>query len=195
VPNPNDPNDRASGSDREALDRLIPLVYRQLHRIAQAYLRRESRHQTLQPTALIHEAYLRLAEYGPADYQDRAHLFGIAARVMRQVLVDRARARNAAKRGFDVEVPLPWPPDVPQERSSVVTALDDALQALAIEDEKMARLVELRFFGGLTAQEISECVGVPVHTVRRRLRAAQAWLRREIESDGLARGAAGGSHL
>jgi RNA polymerase sigma-70 factor, ECF subfamily len=180
---------RAGGSGREELDRLIPIFYRQLHRIAEACLRREPRqHHTLQATALVHEAYLRLAEHGPREYNGQLHLFGVAARVMRQVLVDHARARNAAKRGADVEIPFAWPPDLPHERSRIITALDDALSALAREDESSARIIELRFFGGLTTREIAALTGLPPHAVRRRLRAAQAWLRREIESDASIRG-------
>lgn len=170
---------------------MIPIFYRQLHRLAEACLRREPRHHhTLQATALLHEAYLRLAEYGPREYKGQLHLFGVAARVMRQVLVDHARARNAAKRGADVEIPLAWPPELPRERSRIVTALDDSLRALEREDEGSARLVELRFFGGLTTREIASVTGLPAHSVRRKLRAAQAWLRRDIESDANIRGRA-----
>ncbi len=172
---------RVSGGDREAFNNLIPLVYQELRRIAEGYLRRESHNQTLQPTALIHEAYLRLARSGGAGFQNRSHFFGIAARVMRQILVDHARSRRAAKRGADVKVPLEPRFDSAPQRDKIVIALDDALKTLAREDPGKARLVELRFFGGMTAEEIAECVGTPVPVVRRELRAAQAWLRREIE--------------
>jgi|SRR5215471_4475716 RNA polymerase sigma factor (TIGR02999 family) len=173
---------RVSDGDREAFDHLIPLVYQELHRIAEGYCRRELQNHTLQPTALIHEAYLRMLQYGGTDYQNRTHFFGIAARVMRQVLVDHARARQAAKRGADLKTTLDENLDLAPERDRVVIALDDALNTLAAEDDKKARLVEMRFFGGMTAEEIAECVDAPVHVVRRELRAAQAWLRREIEA-------------
>ena len=173
---------RVNNGDRKALDHLVPLVYQELHRIAEGYLRRESQHHTLQPTALIHEAYLRLAEYGGADYQNRKHFFAVAARVMRQILVDHARGRQAAKRGAGLTVPLGPGSDFAPERDRIVISLDDALNALATEDDEKARLVELRFFGGMTAEEIAECVETPVHIVRRELRSAQAWLRREIEA-------------
>ena len=173
---------RISGGDREAFDRLIPLVYQELHRIAEGYLRREWQNQTLQPTALIHEAYLRLLQYSGPEYQSRTHFFGIAARVMRQVLVDHARARHAAKRGADLRTTLDPQWDCAPSRDRVVIALDDALNSLAGEDDAKARLVEMRFFGGMSAEEIGECVGAPAHAVRRELRAAQAWLRREMEA-------------
>src|SRR5215471_10423813 len=173
---------RVNNGDRKALDHLVPLVYQELHRIAEGYLRRESQNHTLQPTALIHEAYLRLAEYGGADYQNRKHFFAVAARVMRQILVDSARGRQAAKRGAGLTVPLGPGSDFAPERDRIVISLDDALNALATEDDEKARLVELRFFGGMTAEEIAECVETPVHIVRRELRSAQAWLRREIEA-------------
>ncbi len=172
---------RITGGDREAFDQLIPLVYHELHRIAERYLRRESQNRTLQPTALINEAYLRLVESSSSGYQNRAHFFGVAARVMRQILVDHARARLAAKRGADVKVPLEPRFDFAPERDRIVIALDDALNTLALQDAAKARLVEMRFFGGMTAEETAECLGTPVHIVRRELRAAQAWLRREIE--------------
>jgi RNA polymerase sigma factor (TIGR02999 family) len=172
---------RVGGGDREAFDHLIPLVYHELHRIAEGYVRREAQNYTMQPTALINEAYLRLAESGCAGYQNRAHFFGVAARVMRQVLVDHARARQAAKRGADVKVAFEPRFDFAPERDRVVIALDDALQTLTREDGAKAHLVEMRFFGGMTAEEIAEFDGTPVHIVRRELRAAQAWLRREIE--------------
>src|SRR5215468_1653602 len=173
---------RVNNGDRKALDHLVPLVYQELHRIAEGYLRRESQHHTLQPTALIHEAYLRLAEYGGADYQNRKHFFAVAARVMRQILVDHARARQAAKRGAGLTVSLSAGSDFAPERDRIVISLDDALNALASEDDGKARLVEMRFFGGMTAEEIADCVEAPVHVVRRELRSAQAWLRREIEA-------------
>jgi RNA polymerase sigma factor (TIGR02999 family) len=173
---------RVSEGDRMAFDDLVPMVYQELHRIAEGYLRRESPNHTLQPTALIHEAYLRLVNYSGTDYQNRTHFFAVAARVMRQILVDHARARQSAKRGAAVTIALNQGLDVASKRDKVVMALDDALTTLALEDSGKARLVEMRFFGGLTAEEISQCVAMPVHVVRRELRSAQAWLRREMEA-------------
>jgi RNA polymerase sigma factor (TIGR02999 family) len=172
---------RAGGGDREAFDRLIPIVYQELHRLAEGHLRREWKNQTLQPTALIHEAYARMVVQG-GQPQDRAQFFGIASRVMRQILVDYARSRNAAKRGADAKVTLQPGLDFAPDRDRVVIALDDALQSLARSDAHKAELVEMRFFAGMTAVEIAECLALPVHTVRRELRTAQAWLRREIEA-------------
>jgi RNA polymerase sigma-70 factor (ECF subfamily) len=173
---------RVNAGDRDAFDDLVPLVYEELHRIAEGYLRRESQNHTLQPTALIHEAYLRLAEYGGNGYQSRKHFFAIAARVMRQILVDHARARYAAKRGCGLTVALEPGSDFAPERDRIVISLDDALNALAKESEEKAHLVEMRFFGGMTAEEIAECTDSPVHVVRRELRSAQAWLRRQMEA-------------
>jgi RNA polymerase sigma-70 factor (ECF subfamily) len=173
---------RVRGGDRGAFDQLLPLVYQELHRIAEGYVRRELHNHSLQPTALIHEAYLRLVESSGAGYQNRSHFFGIAARVMRQILVDYARARQAAKRGADMRVAFEPRFDFAPERDRIVMALDDALNTLAREDSGKARLVEMRFFGGMTAVEIAECAGTPAHVVRRELRAAQTWLRREMEA-------------
>jgi RNA polymerase sigma factor (TIGR02999 family) len=172
---------RVGAGDRDAFDQLIPLVYRELHRIAEGYVRRESHNLSLQPTALIHEAYLRLAESSGAGYKSRTHFFGVAARVMRQILVDHARARQAGKRGAGLNVAFEQRFDFAPEKDRIVMALDDALKTLAREDGEKARLVEMRFFGGMTSEEIAECLEIPVHIVRRELRAAQAWLRREIE--------------
>jgi len=173
---------RVNGGDRDAFDELVPLVYHELHRIADGYLRRESQSHTLQPTALVHEVYLRLADYGGNDYESRRHFYAIAAQVMRRILVDHARARYAAKRGAGVKVPMEREHDIARERDRIVICLHDALNALAMEDDVKARLVEMRFFGGMTAEEIAECVSTPVHIVRRELRSAQVWLRREIEA-------------
>jgi len=171
---------RVNRGDQEAFDRLVPFVYQELHRIAEGYLRRESQNHTLQPTALIHEAYLRLAGSEAVDFQSRKHFFAVAARVMRRILVDHARARYAAKRGADRVVALDPGSDLAPERDRIVIALHDALNALSREDDLKARLVEMRFFGGMTAGEIPECIGKPVHVVRRELRSAQEWLQQEI---------------
>jgi RNA polymerase sigma-70 factor (ECF subfamily) len=170
------------GGKKNALDQVMPLVYSELRRMADGYLRQERDGHTLQPTALVHEAYLRLIGQQQPSYQSRAHFCGVAAQVMRQILVDHARRRNAAKRGGgEAKLPLNEDLDYTEERASELVALDDALSALAVEDEQKARLVELRFFGGLTAEESSEVTGLPPQTVYRELRVAQAWLQRELD--------------
>jgi RNA polymerase sigma factor (TIGR02999 family) len=173
---------RLKRGERGALDQLIAFVYPELHRIAEGYVRRESRGHTLQATALIHEAYLRLLEYGPAEYKSPAHFFGVIARVMRQILVDHARSRGAAKRSSDPMGLQGSARSHTRERSKAFVALDDALAALATEDAWAARLVELRFFGGMTAEEIARSLKTPLHKVRRDLRFARAWLRQQMES-------------
>lgn len=173
---------RVNRGDRAAFDDLMPLVYSELHRIAEGYLRYESPDHTLQPTALIHEAYLRLVQHGAADYQSRKHFFVVVARVMRHLLVDHARARYAAKRDAGMTVPMEEGSDPATQRNRTVLSLDTALAALAREDAFQARLVEMRFFGGMTAGEIGVCLETPVHTVRRELRRAQVWLRQVIEA-------------
>jgi RNA polymerase sigma-70 factor, ECF subfamily len=170
------------GGKKQALDQIMPLVYAELHRMADNYLRQERDGHTLQPTALVHEAYLRLIGQEQPDYQSRAHFCGVAAQVMRQILVDHARRRNAAKRGGgEPRLPLNEDLDYTQERASELVALDDALSALAVDDAQKARLVELRFFGGLTAEESAEVTGLTPQTIYRELRVAQAWLQRELD--------------
>lgn len=169
--------------EREAFDRLMPMLYRDLRSIADRYLRREASNHTLQPTALIHEAYLRLVNYEGNGYRDRSHFLAVAARVMRQILVDHARARQAAKRGNPaMKITLHEDVGYFSQKSRVLLALDDALNALAKLNRQRAHFVELRFFGGMTAENIAELLAVPVHKVRRELLIAQAWLRREIEA-------------
>lgn len=172
---------RASDGDQQAFSHIIPLIYRDLHRIAEGYLRNELPGHTLQATALINEAYVRLAGARNLDCRDRTHFFALAARVMRRILVDHARARHAAKRGAGLKVTLDNNVDTAPEREEIVMLLDDALIRLAKQDQKKAKLVEMRFFGGMTADDIADYVSMPVHSVRRELRLAQAWLRREIE--------------
>lgn len=172
---------RLRNGDRTALDELIPLVYTELHKIAEGYLSNEGRPHTLQPTALVHEAYLRLLGAQHPDYKNRAHFFGVAAHIMRQILVDHARSRNAAKRGGEAfTVVIDENLDAGAQRESTVIALDDALRSLALIDENKVRLVELRFFGGMTAEEIAEFLPDSVHRVRREMRLALAWLHREV---------------
>jgi RNA polymerase sigma-70 factor (ECF subfamily) len=173
----------ARHGDQISIDQLVPLIYTELRRIAGGCLRNERSEHTLQPTALVHEAYIRLIDQTQPDYQSRAHFFGIAAQVMRQILVDHARSRNAAKRGGGAEkLPLELHRlSISTERPEQILALEDGMQALARFDPQKARLVEMRFFGGLTAEESAEILAMPVQTVRRELRVAQAWLKRELD--------------
>jgi RNA polymerase sigma factor (TIGR02999 family) len=166
--------------NRSAFDELVPLVYSELRRMAAAHLRREPEGQTIEPTALVHEAYLRLAGDADPDFNNRAHFFGIAARVMRQILVDRARARNAGKRSGGARVPLDDDIAFSGERAALVVALDDALHDLDKQDPEKARILELKYFGGMTAEDSAALLGVPVHKINRDMRLAQAWLRRAM---------------
>jgi RNA polymerase sigma factor (TIGR02999 family) len=167
--------------DRSALDRLVPLVYAELHRMAASYLKRENPDHTLQATALVHEAYLKLAGASQPDCQSRAHFYGIASRIMRQILVDHARARLAGRRGGGGQkVPIEDGMASFHERPRQMVALDDALEELGRRDPDKLHLVELRFFAGLSAEESAELLGLPLERVRYQLRMAQAWLRREM---------------
>lgn len=171
-----------AGGDKAAFDLLIPLVYDELRRIADGQLRRERQGHTLQPTALVHEVYARLVGSGQPGYKDRAHFLGIAAQAMRKILIDHARARNAAKRGGGQEkFSLDEDHHGGVERPSVMIELDDALSALERQDARKARLIEMRYFGGLTAEESASAMNVDVSVVRRELRLAQAWLQRELD--------------
>ena len=166
---------------REALDELLPLVYDELHRIAARYLRAERREHTLQPTALVNEAYLRLVDQRNVDWQNRAHFYGIAAQVMRRVLVDYARARGREKRGGkEVKVPLDEALAVAQEQDVDLVRLEEALVRLAALDAQQGRIVELRYFGGLSIEETAEVLGVSESTVKRDWAMARAWLQREL---------------
>jgi len=167
--------------DRQSLDSLLPIVYQELRRLAAAYLRRERPGQTLQPTALVHEAYLRLMKDRPDRWQNRAHFCAIAAHSMRQILIEKARARGAAKRGgARPRVTLDEGLVGTDERSIDLVALDEALERLAAIDAEQARLVELRFFGGLTVEETAEALGISPATVKRHWTVARAWLAREL---------------
>lgn len=171
-----------AAGDKQALDRLMPLVYAELQKLATSHLRNERHGHTLQPTALVHEVYARLVKQDQPDYQGRCHFMGVAAQVMRQILIDHARTRNAAKRGSGaVKLSIEQSGDIPVDRPSMLVAVDDALQELARKDPVKARLIEMRFFGGLTAEESAEAVGMPLTEVRRHLRVAQAWLQRELD--------------
>jgi RNA polymerase sigma factor (TIGR02999 family) len=166
-----------SEGDHEALDRLMPLVYGELRRLAQSYMRRERAGHTLQTTALIHEAYLRLIDAGQVRLESRTHFFAVASRLMRQILVDFARSRGYQKRGGGAQqVSLDEALVIGRPRYEDLVALDEALTALAEVDERKARVVELRFFGGLTEAEMAETLKVSPETVRRDWRLAKSWL-------------------
>lgn len=167
--------------DKAALDELTPILYDELRRLANSYLRHQRSDHTLQATALVHEAYLKLADQSQLQWQNRAHFFGIAARVMRHILVDHSRQHNAAKRGGGaVKLELDEGLVGSQEKTADVVALDDALQALAQLDARKSQIVELRFFGGLSVEETAEVMGLSVATIGREMRLAQAWLHREM---------------
>jgi RNA polymerase sigma factor (TIGR02999 family) len=173
------------GGDRAAFDRLVPVVYEELRRQASRYLRRERPGQTLQTTDLIHEAYIRLIDQKNARWQNRAQFFGIAAQLMRRILVDHARARHRAKRGGgDIRVSLNEGMAIAKSRDVNLIVLDEALNRLAEIDLERSKVVELRFFAGLSVEETAEALGVSPRTVKRSWRFAKAWLRREISGAG-----------
>lgn len=170
-----------SEGDREAPNRLMPLVYEELRQLARQYLQRERPDHTLQATGLVHEAYLRLVDQSTTTWQNRAHFFGVAAQVMRRILVDYARSHRADKRGggWDkLEFDEALAPSA--ERSVDLVALDDALKDLLALDSRQSQIVELRFFGGLTNEEVAEVLDISPRTVKREWRMAKAWLRREM---------------
>jgi RNA polymerase sigma factor (TIGR02999 family) len=166
--------------DPKALEALVPLVYKELRVIARRCLQRERSGHTLQSTALVHEAYLRLVDRAPLDAQNRAHFAAVAARLMREILVDYARARRAVKRGADCRVELDEALAIPKKQGTDVLALDDALTDLAVMDEQQSRIVELRFFGGLTIEETACVLGISPATVKRDWNVAKAWLSRAM---------------
>jgi RNA polymerase sigma-70 factor, ECF subfamily len=170
-----------SNGNEESLDRLIPVVYDELRRHAARHLLRERRQHTLQTTALIHEAYLRLIDQKHVRWQNRAHLFGIAARLMRQILIDHARKHHAAKRGgADIRLSLEEAMAASEGRDVNLMALDEALNRLAALDPRKGRVVELRYFGGLGMEETAEVLGVSLATAKHDWSMAKAWLRREL---------------
>jgi RNA polymerase sigma factor (TIGR02999 family) len=172
--------------DSSALEALLPLVYDELHKLARLYLASERPGHTLQSTALVHEAYLRLVGQAPAGIENRAHFFGIAARLMRQILVDHARARLAFKRGAGFLVTLDESANIVKNQPPNLVALDDALTGLARLDEQQARIVELRFFAGLSIEDTARALDISPATVKRSWTAARLWLYRELD---------GGAHL
>jgi RNA polymerase sigma-70 factor, ECF subfamily len=172
------------GGDDHALEQLLPLVYGELQRLAGRYLHRERAGQTLETQDLIHEAFLRLVDQRRVDWQNRSHFFAIAARMMRRILVDRARRRGYQKRGGHIQkLNLDEVPDLSADRDAELVALDEALTELAGVDEELARIVDLRFFGGLEHDEIAALLEVSNPTVRRRWRVARAWLYRRLAAD------------
>jgi RNA polymerase sigma factor (TIGR02999 family) len=174
----------SKGKDKEeAMAELLPVVYGELRRVAAGYLRRERPGQTLQATALVHEAYLRLLREQHVSWQNRAHFCAIAANSMRQILVERARARNAAKRGGGFHrITMDDALAVAGVEGIDIEALDQALARLAVMDADQARLVELRYFGGLTIEETAEVLGVSPATVKRSWTVAKAWLKKELDA-------------
>ena len=171
--------------DRTALNQLLPLVYAELRRVAARQLRNERADHTLQPTALVHEAYIKLVDQRHVDWQNRAHFFGVAAQVMRRILVDHARRHSASKRGDGVRcVSIDEARDVAASDEIPILALDHALDRLEKVDAELAKIVELRAFGGLTIEEAAHVLGVSPSTAKRDWRTAKAWLTRELGSEG-----------
>ena len=170
-----------SNGDEAALDKLMPLVYEELHRMAKRHIGRERPGHTLQTTALVNEAYLRLIDQRSVRWQNRAHFFSIAARLMRRILIDHARAHHYAKRGgATIKVSLGKAIDVSKERAAELVLLDDAMTALAALDPRKSQVVELRFFGGMSVEETAEVLGVSSVTVMRDWSTAKAWLHRAM---------------
>ncbi|HEV2707678.1 MAG TPA: sigma-70 family RNA polymerase sigma factor [Pyrinomonadaceae bacterium] len=173
---------RLTDGENAVLDDLLPLVYSELRRLAASYLRRERSDHTLQPTALVHEAYIRLVDQTQVRWQNRAHFFGVAAQMMRRILVDHARSQQAEKRGGEFQkLSLDENIDVSGERAADLVALDEALTRLAELDPVKSRVVELRFFGGLSVEETAEVLGVSAPTVKRQWRMAKAWLFGQVQ--------------
>jgi RNA polymerase sigma factor (TIGR02999 family) len=169
------------GGDQTAFERLAPLVYAELRKIARGYMRYEREAATLQATALVNEAYLRMVDGAGADYQNRAHFFAVAAQMMRRILVDAARARTRLKRGGDrVKLDLDQVADLSSGRGRELIAVDEALTALAKFDARKAQVIELRFFGGLSVEETAEVLKIHPQSVKRDWRLARSWLMQEI---------------
>ena len=180
------------GGNAEAFNELAPMVYQELRKLAASCLRSDRPDHTLQPTALIHEAYLRLIDQSMPGWQNRSHFFGVAARLMRQVLVDFARSRQSQKRGGGNKVTLNEAVAYSEANSSRLLEINEALDRLAAFDERKCKVIELRYFGGLDREEIAEALGVSLATVKRDLALAEAWLRREMSST-LSQGAVAGA--
>ena len=173
-----------AAGDKSAIDRLVPLLYPELKKLARIYMRDENQAHTLQPTALVHQAYIRLVKQDQPDFRSRAHFMGVAAHIMRQILIDHARVRDAEKRGGGAaNLSLEGVDVATGDRPPLILAVDGALTKLARTDPVKGQLIEMRFFGGLTAEESAEVLNIPVTEVRRHLRVAQAWLLRELNQD------------
>lgn len=172
---------RWANGDQQALEDLTPLVYKELRRLAASYLRKERKSHTLRPTALVHEAYLRLVDQSNPRWEDRSHFYGVAARLMRQILVEHARRKKAIKRAARI-VSLEHALTFHQERCRDLVALDNALTALEKFDPRKCKAVELRYFGGFSMDEVAQALDVSAVTVRRDLRMAETWLHREMQN-------------
>jgi RNA polymerase sigma factor (TIGR02999 family) len=183
-----------TNGDKTALEALMPMVYGELHRLARRYLRRERSDHTLQSTALVHEAYLRLVDQKGVQWQNRAHFFAVAAQMIRRILVDHARTHNAEKRGGGAcKLALDEAIAVPQRRDLNLVALDEAIDGLAAIDPQQGRIVELRFFGGLSIEETAEVLSISPATVKRDWAVAKAWLYRDLSGREPQESAMGGS--
>ena len=172
-----------SEGDQQALSELLPIIYNELRQVAHRYLRRERAEHTLETTALVHEAYLKLIDQRSVNWQNRAHFFAIAAQAMRRILIDNARRRTAGKRGNGVRVPLEEVAGVSGERDDDLLALDEALRELEEIDPQQSKIVELRYFGGLTIEETSEAMSLSPATVKREWAMARAWLYQTLTGD------------
>jgi len=183
-----DPIEQSGGGDREAFDRALPLVYDELRRLAHRQLRREARGHTLSTTALVHEAYLRLAKDSGGRWRDHGHFLAIASSAMRRILVEHARQRHTAKRGdAPQQLPLENIDNLPADRrDELLVTLDDALERLAALDGRQARVVECRFFGGLTEEETAKALGIGLRTAKRDWAKARSWLYQAINPDDVA---------
>jgi RNA polymerase sigma-70 factor, ECF subfamily len=176
--------DQWGRGEKDALEKLAPVVYQELRKRARGYFRRERSDHTLQPTALIHEAYMRLVRQEAPGWKSRTHFFAVASQMMRQILVDHARTHNAAKRGGGAaKVSLDEGLAISEDRSSEILAVDEALRKLADFDSRKARIVELRYFSGFTVEETADALGVAPITVLRESRVAEAWLRRAMTGE------------
>lgn len=176
-----------SRGDRAALDRLTPILYDELRRLAAAHLRRGFGSETIQPTALVHEAWLKLADQDSVEFQNRSQFFGLAAQVMRRILVDHARSKAAAKRGGGPPITLRDDLAAAPESATEILVLHEAIEALAVRDERKAKIVEMRYFGGMTAQEIADVMDISPATIGREIRFARAWLLSRMQQQGPSR--------
>jgi RNA polymerase sigma-70 factor (ECF subfamily) len=173
---------QCTDGNKQALDALAPVVYSELKKLAAACMRHERPGNTLQPTAVIHEAYLQLVGQDLPDFQNRAHFFGVAAHIMRQLLISNARRRCAQKRGGGHRAEMPDDLPIPAAQSEELLAVDEALDRLAAQDDRKARVIELKYFGGLNREEIAEALGLTLATVKRDVTLGEAWLRRALSA-------------